>query len=189
MTDWLECVLTGKPGHERELVERYTVRLLQVARRQLPERLRGRLDPEDILQSVFRSFFGRLRQGEFSFADSHDLWRLLCVMTYHKVQNSIKYHQRRRRDVRREHASTDSPEGAALADRAPGPEDVVVLCECLERLVQDLPPEYRTIVTLRLQGDTIAEIAKKVAYSQRTVLRVLGHVQAAAARRELEPSR
>src|SRR5262245_23319990 len=117
MSDWLDRVLTGKPGHERELVERYTARLLQVARRQLPDRMRGRLHPEDIVQSVFRSFFGRLRHGEFSFADSHDLWRLLTVMTYHKVQNTIKYHQRGRRDVRRERSPADTPEEALLSER------------------------------------------------------------------------
>lgn len=178
MTDWVDRVLAGKPGHEREVVERYTVRLLQVARQQLPERLRGRLDAEDILQSVFRSFFGRLRHGEFSFEDSHDLWRLLTVMTYHKVQNTIRHHQRGRRDVRREQAGTRDK--TALAERSPGPEDVVILRECLEHLFEDLPEEYRTIVTLRLQGDAIEEIAKKVSYSKRTVLRVLGNVQKAA---------
>jgi RNA polymerase sigma-70 factor (ECF subfamily) len=153
--------------------------LLQVARRQLPERIRGRLDPEDIVQSVFRSFFGRLREGEFSFDDSHDLWRLLTVMTYHKVQNSIKHHQRGRRDVRREH-STDENLATRIAEPTPGPEDVVILCDCLERLIGNLPAEYKEIVKLRLDGNTIAEIAKKVNYSQRTVLRVLGNVQSEA---------
>ncbi len=185
MTDWVDRVLAGTPGHERELVERYTDRLLQVARKQLPERLRGRIDPEDILQSVFRSFFGRLRQGEFAFEDSHDLWRLLIVMTYHKVQNTIKHHQRGRRDVRRENSGADAAAGAAFVERAPGPEDVVILCDCVDHLLHDLPAEYREIVTLRLQGEPIAEIAKKVAYSQRTVLRVLGNVHADA-RKQVE---
>ena len=185
MADLLDRVLNSKPGFERAVVERYTTRLLQVARRQLPERIRGRLDPEDIVQSVFRSFFGRLRDGEFSFEDSHDLWRLLTVMTYHKVQNSIKHHQRGRRDMRRERA-TAAIEGAAIAEEAPGPEDVVILYECLERLIGGLPDDYRAIVTLRLDGNTIAEIARKVSYSQRTVLRVLSNVQAAAVK-ELEP--
>ncbi len=186
MADLLDRVLKGKPGFERDLVERYTARLLQVARRQLPERIRGRLDPEDIVQSVFRSFFGRLKGGEFSFEDSHDMWRLLTVMTFHKVQNSIKHHQRGRRDVRREKSSEDDKE-AAIPEPTPGPEDVAILYECLERLLGDLPDEYRAIVTLRLEGHTIAEVAKKVSYSQRTVLRVLGNVQAQAIK-QLEPT-
>jgi RNA polymerase sigma factor (sigma-70 family) len=184
MVDWLDRVLQSRPECERELVERYTTRLLQLAARQLPERMRGRLDPEDIVQSVFRSFFGRLRRGEFSFEDSQDLWRLLTVMTYHKAQNSIKHHQRGRRDVRRERTVAEQCE-AGLAEPAPGPEDLVILYECLEHLLLGLPDEYRAIVTLRLQGETIAEIARKAAYSQRTVLRVLGNVHAAAVK-ELE---
>jgi RNA polymerase sigma factor (sigma-70 family) len=98
-------------------------------------------------------------------------------MTYHKVRNSIKHHQRGRRDVRRERAN-DPDEGAAFAETTPGPEDVVILSDCLEQLIGELPVEYRQIVTLRLEGNTIAEIAKAVAYSQRTVLRVLSNVQA-----------
>lgn len=50
-----------------------------------------------------------------------------------------------------------------------------------------LAAEYHTIVTLRLEGNTIADIAKKVSYSQRTVLRVLGNVQAQAVK-QLESS-
>lgn len=55
------------------VVGRYTEQLLRLVRKQLPERLRTRMDPEDVVQSVFRSFFHRLRQGQFRFEDSHDV--------------------------------------------------------------------------------------------------------------------
>jgi len=77
MSDWLTQILARRPGFEAELVERYTQRLLALARRQLPERVRSRVDAEDVVQSVYRSFFRRLNEDRFSFADSHDVWRLL----------------------------------------------------------------------------------------------------------------
>lgn len=70
MADWLERVIGSEPGFEGELVDRYTRRLLELARRQLPERVRRRVDPEDVVQSVYRSFFRRLNDGQFNFGSS-----------------------------------------------------------------------------------------------------------------------
>ena len=94
--------MTGEPGFEQELVDRYTARLLALARRELPDRVRQRVDPEDLVQSVYRSFFQRLSEGRFSFADSGDLWRLLAAMTFQRVRKAVRFHQQQRRDVRRE---------------------------------------------------------------------------------------
>ena len=104
-------------------------------------------------------------------------------MTYHKTTNAINHHQRGRRDVRRERTTAQSDDGtdAAHEERRPGPEDLAILYEGLQQLVAGLPEKYRDIVTLRLEGYKIAEIAEKVSYSQRTVLRVLGNVQESAA--------
>jgi RNA polymerase sigma-70 factor (ECF subfamily) len=188
---WLTRVMSGKPGSEREIVDRYSHRLLQLARQQLPDRLRRRLDPEDVVQSVYRSFFLRLSDGQFSFEDSHDVWRLLSVMTYHKVQYTVRHHQRGRRDVRRELAGALGSDMvrpvAGATDAEPGPADVAMLFDCLENLLHELPENYREIVALRLQGESIADIAKKINRSQRTVLRILANVRDSAAS-ELEPT-
>lgn len=168
------------------VVGRYTEQLLRLVRRQLPERLRSRMDPEDVVQSVYRSFFNRLRQGQFRFEDSHDVWRVLATLTFHKCTNAVAHHQRQRRDVRREKARLADGSAAqpvVAVERTPGPEDVAALYECLERLLAELPPRYATIVSLRLQGEPIAAIAEQVRYSRRTVIRVLGQVQDNALKR------
>ena len=43
--------------------------MLQLARRHISQRLASRVDPEDIVQSVFRTFFCRLKEGQFVFAE------------------------------------------------------------------------------------------------------------------------
>jgi len=73
-----------------------------------------------------------------------------------------------------------------LAQLSPGVEDVAVLFDCLERLLAGLPDNYREIVLRRLEGDSIEQIAAHVQRSQRTVLRVLAHVQQLGAH-QLEP--
>ena len=179
-----DLLVNGLPAGEQQVVERYTQKLLQVVRRKLPERLRGRVDPEDIVQSVYRSFFTRLRQDEFAFAESLDIWRLLIVMTLHKVNNTIKHHLRNRRDVRREAAASDSFLAGVLPREVdPGPEDVAVMCDLLEQLLADLPASYQDIVTLRLRGESLDVIAVQVGVSKRTVQRVLSNVQSSACKR------
>jgi RNA polymerase sigma-70 factor (ECF subfamily) len=191
LSTWLVGVLARRPGSEAEVVERYAQRLLGFARRQLPGRLRRRFDPEDVVQSVYRSFFRRLQDGQFAFDDSHDVWRLLATMTYCKTRNLVKFHQRGRRDVRREEAvdvETDVAVSAREPGRLPGDDDVAALLECLEQLLERLPANHREIVLKRLEGDSIELIATKVRRSRRTVLRVLAHVQEMGAR-ELERGR
>lgn len=178
MTDILADLL-GSAGSEREVVRRYTRRLMALARRHLPEPVRRRLDPEDIVQSVYRSFFRRLQQGRFALADPDQLWRLLAAMTFHKARNASKFHQRRRRDARRDLALSGPGDDVP----APGPDDVDLLFESLQELLAGLPEGYRVIVSRRLEGQSIEAIATAVHRSQRTVLRVLAHVHELAARR------
>jgi RNA polymerase sigma factor (sigma-70 family) len=184
VSNWFTRVLAGEAGSEVELVRRYTHRLVGLARRHLPERVRRRVDPEDVVQSVYRTFFRRLNDGQFAFEDSHDVWRLLAAMTYRKARNASKFHQRDRRDVRR-----DQPlaEEADQPPDEPGPADVETLFACLEQILAGLPEHYRTIVVRRLEGDSIEQIARQVQRSRRTVLRVLAHLHELAARQLESP--
>jgi DNA-directed RNA polymerase specialized sigma24 family protein len=110
-------------------------------------------------------------------------------MTFHKARNATKFHQRERRDVRRDQFVAGGEESSdilgQLVEIAPQEEDVAVLFDCLERLLARLPDNYREIVVRRLEGSSIEEIALAVQRSRRTVLRVLAHVQELAVR-ELE---
>lgn len=184
MSNWFTRVLAGEPGSEAELVRRYTHRLVGLARRHLPERVRRRVDPEDVVQSVYRTFFRRLNDGQFAFEESHDVWRLLAAMTYRKAHNASKFHQRDRRDVRRDQPLAE--EADRPADE-PGPADVEALFACLEQLLVGLPEHYRTIVVRRLEGDSIEQIAGQVQRSRRTVLRVLAHLHDLAAKQLESP--
>lgn len=179
MANWLHDVLSGRPGAEGELVACYSRRLLELARRQLPLRVRQRVDPEDVVQSVYRSFFRRLNDGCFTFEESNDVWRLLATMTYHKARNAIKYHQRERRDVRREQSLPEPAEPAV--PEAASAEHLEILFGHLERLLSHLTETQREVVVRRLEGDSIEQIAARVQRSRRTVLRVLAHIQDLAA--------
>src|SRR5438067_192126 len=84
------------------LFQRFARRLIGLARHQLDQRLRGKLDAEDVVQSVFKSFFPRFADGCFELDGWEDLWALLTVITLRKCGRRVEYFRARRRDVRRE---------------------------------------------------------------------------------------
>ena len=181
MADWLVRAIGSEPGFERELVDRYTERLLALAGRTLPERVRRRVDLEDVVQSVYRSFFQRLREGRFSFDESGDVWRLLAALTFQKATQATRFHQRQRRDVRRE---TPLQSGASAAGRAqpltqhePGPEDLAILVDYLEQILARVPASYRDIIVHWLNGESVDEIAVKVKRSRRSVFRAMADLE------------
>ena len=175
------CELSGEPGYEQQVVERYTLRLLELARRQLPARLRRRVDPEDVVQSVYRSFFRRLNEGRFSFQESHDVWRLLAAMTFHKARKAVRFHFQDKRDARRDVTLPTESDSAIcnpeLAEAQPGPHDLAILVDSLEQLLARVPSNYRDIVVLRLEGWSVVEIAQKVNRSQSTVMRAFARIR------------
>jgi anti-sigma-K factor RskA len=181
MADWLDRMIGSEPGFEGELVDRYTERLLALAGRTLPERIRRRVDPEDVVQSVYRSFFQRLREGRFSFDESADVWRLLAALTFQKATQAARFHQRQRRDVRREtpleSGATGGDGAQTLPQRDPGPEDLAILVEYLEQILERVPASYRDIVIHRLNGESIDEIAMKVKRSRRSVFRAMADLE------------
>src|SRR4051812_45025103 len=74
------------------LFRRYALRLTRVAEQHLGRKLAGRLDGEDVVQSVFRTFFRRSAAGEFSIDGSGQLWRLLVQITLCKARAKARYH-------------------------------------------------------------------------------------------------
>ncbi len=183
MSSWLDRVLSGGAGGEVELVRRYSHRLMGLARKQLPARVRTRLDAEDVVQSVYRTFFRRLNDGEFAFDDSHDLWQLLAAITFRKARNAVKFHHRQRRDVRRERPL--APGTGADDEELPDPSDsdLDVLFSSLEELLAGLPDTHRAIVVARLEGESVDAIAQRVRRTRQTVSRVLSQVRKYASAR------
>ena len=64
-------------------------------RKRISQRLASRIDPEDIVQSVFRTFFHRAKQGQFHLEDPEDVVKLLARITVHKTFRQIAFHKLR----------------------------------------------------------------------------------------------
>src|SRR5262249_35780113 len=95
----VERLKEGNPRAPELLFRRYAVRLARLAEQHLSRKVAVRVDGEDVVQSVFRTFFRRCASGEFTVDGSGRLWRLLVTITLNKVRAGVRYHTAARRDV------------------------------------------------------------------------------------------
>jgi DNA-directed RNA polymerase specialized sigma24 family protein len=159
----------------RAVFERFASRLIALARGRLGARLRRKVDPEDVVQSAFRSFFAA---GGYPVESWDNLWSLLVVITLRKVNRRVAYFRAACRDVDREAAAPGdaAPDWEALSGE-PTPEAAAILAETVENLLARLKEWERSIVTMTLEGYAPAEISAKIGRSERTVYRVLEQIK------------
>ena len=181
--NWVQHVVNATPGYEKAVFDRYSTQLHRYAQRKLPRYLTRRIDADDVLQSVFRSFFRRNENNEFSFDESLDLWRLLAAITYRKICNAQAHHHAERRDIFHDR-DLESQTNNSLASQAyePGPEQLFDICDMIDWVISQLPSRYRLVLQMRLEGYKILEIAEATSISERSVKRVLGRAKYLLAR-------
>jgi RNA polymerase sigma-70 factor (ECF subfamily) len=164
---------------EIEIFDRYKYRLCNLARSRLDRAIRRRVDPDEVVASVFKSFFIRHADGRLKVAELKDLWTILALLTRRKCCRRVEYHRAALRDIRREveNKSLDSDSFREAFDRNPTAQEAALLTETLELLMRDLNKSHREILVLSLQGYTVREICKLIRRSARTVQEVLKRIR------------
>jgi len=188
--DVIGQVRDGDEDAAAEVFNRFADRLIFLARIRLDKRLRRKVDPEDVMQSVFRTFFVRQRKGQFKLDDWDSLWSLLVRITVRKCGRRVAAFHADCRDVNREASSMFADQESrrqweAMA-REPTPQEAASLTETLEHPLQDLDQRRQQMLVLRLQGYTVQEISEKVGCTQRTVHRLLEKARKSLQRLEHE---
>ncbi|VTS08662.1 RNA polymerase sigma factor [Tuwongella immobilis] len=180
--DLVERCRNGDEEAARILFDRFVERLLVLARRRISQRLASRVDPEDIVQSVFRTFFERLKNDQFVIDDQDDLMKLLVRITVHKTLRQVAFHKAAKRDPSLETAQTDHTQEqlAQVLDEEPSPETIVAFMDQLEFFFAQLKPLDRQILELKMQGHSSEEIAEKLGTYDRKVRRVLERIRTVA---------
>jgi RNA polymerase sigma factor (sigma-70 family) len=175
---WVRRLAAGDEDVVRSFWNQYGHRLQGLAAEFLASGLCRREAPEDVVQSVCRSFLMRARAGEFCFPDRDSLWRLLSAITLTKVREKARFHNRQKRRFDRERSLDDTRVGRGyVKSPEPGPAEAAEFADELQRLLAGLEPEEQQIVQLRLEQCTCAEIAERLHSTERTVRRLLKRVQ------------
>ncbi len=175
LTDLLPLVPAGDPMAARAVFDRYSDRLVRLANGHLSKKLAGRVEGQDVVQSVFRTFFRRGGEGEFRIDTSAQLWQLLVRITILKARARARYHTAGVRDATAERA-VDPDHFDPISDE-PDPAEAVELVDRIDALLKDLPPLYGQLLGLRLQGRNVSETADELKVSRQTVHRALNLLQ------------
>ena len=157
---------SGEDDAATALYTRYAERLITIADSNTGDDLSARVDAEDIVQSVFRTFFRRLSDGHYMIPEGEELWKLLLVIALNKVRMIAVRHRAAKRDV----GSTQAIGDRQLYDL---PDAAEVLRLTIDDIVNTLPEIHQRIIHLRIDGFEIGEITAQAPVSRRTVERVL----------------
>ena len=169
--EFLDRLRGGDDAAATELFGRFAHQLIALALRHIDAGLRHKVDPEDVVQSAFKSFFRRYGDGNLDLVNWNSLWGLLTLITVRKCADRVAYHRAECRDLARDVA----PPGEQAApwpepfSREPTPLEAAALSETVEQLFAALDEQERPVLELSLQGYTTREISERLGRAERTV--------------------
>jgi RNA polymerase sigma-70 factor (ECF subfamily) len=162
----------GQLDAATQLYLRYADRLHALAAARFAADLKTRFDPEDVVQSVFRTFLRRAAQGHYDVPHGEELWKLLLVIALNKIRALGSFHRKAKRDVRL--TSSGPAFEKALESKAHRDEvALTTLRMVIDEVLDTLPASQRQIIELRFEGYQVEEIALKSERSKRSVERAL----------------
>lgn len=153
-----------------QFYHRFAGRLRQLAHAKLSKLLQGRLDVDDIVQSVFRRFFKATSEGDYDCPSDEELWNVLLVFTLNRLRTEEVFQRAGKRDVRR-NVNMDSLNELTSFSQSSFASSF--LREGVEKALEKLPEHFGRVIKLRLEGLEVAEIALQVERPKRTVERIL----------------
>ncbi len=159
----------GSDDAATTLYLRYAQRLRRLADSQVSPHMALRVDPEGVVQSVFRTFFRRAASGQYEVAEKEDLWKLLLVMSLNKIRTAGSYHRAEKRNQAKTCPLPDQL-GENFSDSE---EALQILKLTIDEVVGNLPEDQRRIVWLRIEGHEVVDIAEKTGRAKRSVERIL----------------
>lgn len=170
----------GDESAATEIFERYVNRLCALARTRLSNRMKRRVEAEDVVQSAYRSFFRRAGEN-YALKKQGDLWRLLAAITINKVRGQVEFHTAKKRGIYLEESMMADQSRIRVSPQVisedPKPDEAAVMVEELSDVLSTLDEIQRTIIELSMQNESIEQIADTIQRSERTVRRTIQQVR------------
>ncbi len=152
------------------LYRKYSDRIMGLVQSQMGELLRSVTEPEDIVQSVFKSVFRGVLSGAYEAPEGQTIWQLLAVISVNKVRRKARSQLAERRDVRRTSSLDNESEAGLSLDN----QEIEL---SVKEALQKLDPLDQIVVQYRLEGHTVEDIAAKTERSRRTIERSLQRIR------------
>ena len=179
ISHWIDLVKSGDSHAANRIWQHYFDQLVRSVRRKLYGQNRAVSDEEDIVLSVFDSFYEAAEKGRFpDLSDRDDLWKLLLRMAGRKVIDKRRRDQRQRRGggVPIHSLDVSGGEGAAIEaiGQEPSPEMVLMMQESVQQFFSHLGVGHlRDLAGAKLEGYSNAELSQRFECSERTIERRL----------------
>lgn len=179
VSHWIEQVRQGDSLAANRVWQHYFDRLVRDVRRRLNGQNRAISDEEDIVLSVFDSFYSAVEKGRFpDLSDRDDLWKLLLRMAARKVISKKRRDRRQKRGGEVGHVSvdqsTDDESAIHVIGSEPSPEMVLMMQESVDKFFSHLGVgQLRDLAVAKLEGYSNAELAEQFDCSVRTIERRL----------------
>ncbi len=193
VSHWIALVKSGDPVAANHIWQHYFARLVRAVRARTRGQNSAVSDDEDIVLSVFDSFYDAAQNGRFpDLSDRDDLWRLLMRMAARKVVDKRRRDQRQRRGGEVTfHTLNDAGDDHQIIDaigNEPSPEMVLMMQESVQQLFSHLGVgPLADLAVAKLEGQTNAEIARRFGCSERTIERRLRLIREKYQQELIEP--
>jgi DNA-directed RNA polymerase specialized sigma24 family protein len=176
VTRLLAPLQAGDSDAVRQLWQRYFSRLVGLARVKLAGTPRRVADEEDVALSALHSFCRHAQHGCFpDLDDRDDLWRLLAVLTVRKAGHLRRDQGRLKRGgaAQVEAGDEDRDLLKEARSREPDPALAALAADQHRHLMGLLTDDLREVALLRMEGDSVEEIAERQGYASRSIKRKL----------------
>ncbi len=168
----LGALSQGSPDAANVLYLRYAQQLRALVAANCSPMLAKREDVEDIVQSIFGSFFRAASKEMYDVPAGDDLWKLFVVIALNKVRAKGNYHRRDKRDARRlVDGGWLDVAGDYVASNDETSRNLLTLA--IDDVMGHLSLEHQQAIQFRIEGFNVAEIAAKLECSKRTTERLL----------------
>jgi DNA-directed RNA polymerase specialized sigma24 family protein len=185
VTVWIRDLKQGNQLAAEQLCERYWSKVAALARKRLGTFPRSLADEQDVTASVLANLCHGAQCGKYPrLADRDDLWRLLVVLTAHKVCGYYERAGRKKRGGGLRSAQECADALEQVLSREPTPESVAIFLEDCERLLNLLLDREREVALRKLEGYSNQEIAAQLKCGLRTVERRLEIIRSVWSRAE-----
>ncbi|TWT59772.1 ECF-type sigma factor [Rubinisphaera italica] len=181
LTHWISTLKIGDSRATEIIWTAYFEKVVRLAQFKLKGFTMRVVDEEDVAIAVMNSLFRSVREGQIRrLSDRTDLWRILVLMTTHKVIDQIRHTHRERRGsglVRGDSAFAGLDHNGQnginqVIGEEPSPEIIVTLAEQKQQLIEQLGDErLKTIAIAKFDGYTNEELAANQQCSIRTIER------------------